>query len=258
MGKNISGAQQVLKSALTDSILIPISGGYRAVTIGELAKYIHEKYPQSGGTAKPTVNAGFNHSITLPTNSLTLKGSAIAESGATISSYQWTQVSGPSAANIVSPTQATTLVNGLVEGSYVFSLKAIDSKSAFAIDNVNIYVNPLVTGSITGVFDTSLTFSASTTDSRQGVLGIVASTSSYEFHFNKITNPTGANNTMQIWLNDSLIMVINFPSAYLNRKCKITRGSAPFGPYSADFSFINGDIFLVDENQTQNPSDPTE
>lgn len=252
MGKNISGAQQVPKSGLSDSILIPISGGYRAVTIGELGRYMYEKFFQGGG-AKPTVNAGFNHTITLPTNSLTLKGSAVAETGATISSYQWTQVSGPSAANIVSPTQATTLVNGLVEGSYVFSLKATDSKSAFATDTVNIYVNPLVTGSSTGVFDTSLTFSVSNTDSRNGVLGIVAATSNYEFHFNKITSPIGSNNTMQVWLNESLIMVINFPASYLNRECKIIRGLVLFGAYSADFSFINGDVFLVDENQNINP-----
>src|SRR6202000_1710563 len=47
----------------------------------------------------PGVDAGANQTITLPTNSTTLTGTA-SETNGTIVSYAWTQVSGPSTSTI--------------------------------------------------------------------------------------------------------------------------------------------------------------
>jgi Domain of unknown function (DUF4082)/Bacterial Ig-like domain/Bacterial Ig domain/Secretion system C-terminal sorting domain len=67
----------------------------------------------------PVANAGPNQTITLPTSTVTLNGSG---STGTITSYAWTQVSGPNTAVITSPTAISTTVTGLIQGSYVFTL----------------------------------------------------------------------------------------------------------------------------------------
>jgi hypothetical protein len=87
----------------------------------------------------PTVNAGNNQTINLPATSASLNGSASAE-GASISSYSWSKISGPSA-NIVSSNSASTQVTGLAEGVYVFQLKVMDSRGTSNTANVQITVN---------------------------------------------------------------------------------------------------------------------
>ena len=64
-------------------------------------------------------NAGSNQTITLPTSSANLNGSG---STGTISSYLWTQVSGPNTSIINSPSAVSTTVSGLIQGTYVFKL----------------------------------------------------------------------------------------------------------------------------------------
>jgi dienelactone hydrolase len=90
----------------------------------------------------PASNAGTNQTITLPQNSVTLSGSGTDADG-TIAFYEWTQVSGPSQASIVSAYSANTSINNLVQGSYVFGLKVTDDKGATAVSNVTITVNPV-------------------------------------------------------------------------------------------------------------------
>lgn len=93
-----------------------------------------------GGTNKPpVVNAGVDKTIILPVNSLILAGSASDPDGS-ISSYLWSKVSGGSA-NIVSSTQASTNITGLVSGNYIFRLTVTDNKSATASDDVLVTVN---------------------------------------------------------------------------------------------------------------------
>ena len=89
----------------------------------------------------PTANAGPNISITLPANSATLNGSGNDADG-TIVSYKWTKTSGPSQYNIVSPTQAQTIINNLVEGVYTFQLSVTDDQGASGNNSVTITVNP--------------------------------------------------------------------------------------------------------------------
>ncbi len=59
-----------------------------------------------------------------------------------IASYQWTKISGPSQYNIVSPTQAQTVINNLVQGVYQFQLTVTDNLGATGIDTVKVTVNP--------------------------------------------------------------------------------------------------------------------
>jgi hypothetical protein len=87
----------------------------------------------------PTVSAGADKTITLPTNSVSLTGSATDADG-TIASYAWSKISGGSA-TITSPSNASTTITGLVQGSYTFRLTATDNKGAIASDDVLITVN---------------------------------------------------------------------------------------------------------------------
>jgi hypothetical protein len=95
----------------------------------------------NGTAAAPTVNAGNSQTITLPTNTVTLTGTAQGLNGATISSTKWTEVSGPNTATIVSGTNLSTAMNGLAAGSYVFQLSATDSKGVTGTATVNVTVN---------------------------------------------------------------------------------------------------------------------
>jgi hypothetical protein len=79
--------------------------------------------------------------ITLPVNSVNLIGTGLDPDG-TIAAYLWTKISGPTNFVIGSPTQSSTSVIGLVEGTYVFKLAVTDNEGATAAAQVTITVNP--------------------------------------------------------------------------------------------------------------------
>ncbi|KAA9039313.1 T9SS type A sorting domain-containing protein [Ginsengibacter hankyongi] len=89
----------------------------------------------------PLANAGQDQTITLPTNSLTLSGSG-TDSDGTISSYQWTKISGPSSYSILNFTSPGTSITGLVQGIYHFQLTVTDNNGATGIDTMQVTVNP--------------------------------------------------------------------------------------------------------------------
>lgn len=91
----------------------------------------------------PTANAGADKSITLPTNTVTVTGTGTDPDGSIVS-YAWTKQSG-GAATIASPSSASTAINGLTQGSYVFRLTVTDNKGATAFDDVAVTVNAAAT-----------------------------------------------------------------------------------------------------------------
>ncbi|RYY48274.1 MAG: T9SS type A sorting domain-containing protein [Chitinophagaceae bacterium] len=94
----------------------------------------------------PTVNAGPDQTIELPASNVNLNGAA-SDADGSISSYQWTKVSG-GAATIASPASAATTVTGLTQGSYTFQLKVTDNAGATATDNIVINVNATTIASL--------------------------------------------------------------------------------------------------------------
>ena len=91
----------------------------------------------------PVANAGVNTSITLPTNSVTLDGTASKDADGKITKYAWKKVSGPVGGTFTSSTLAKTAATGLVAGTYVFSLTVTDDDNVTATANVTVTVNPV-------------------------------------------------------------------------------------------------------------------
>jgi len=87
----------------------------------------------------PTADAGSPKAITLPTNTVTLTGTG-ADSDGSIVAYLWSQVSGPSSTIIVNPGSPSTVVNGFVQGNYVFQLMFTVEDGATGVDTVSVAV----------------------------------------------------------------------------------------------------------------------
>lgn len=91
----------------------------------------------------PTVNAGSDQSITSPTDSITLSGSATdPDTEGSIKAYIWTVTSGTGI--IQSPTNPKTQVTGLIPGTSTFRLTATDDTGASGFDDINIIVHDVV------------------------------------------------------------------------------------------------------------------
>lgn len=99
------------------------------------------EYASAGSTSNqsPTVNAGNDATLTLPTNSTTLTATAHDADGK-ISKYVWSQVSGPSTASLSGQYTASLKVSNLKEGSYAFQIKVTDDHNATSQDQVNVVV----------------------------------------------------------------------------------------------------------------------
>jgi Secretion system C-terminal sorting domain/PKD domain len=90
----------------------------------------------------PVANAGTDISITLPVNTTTLNGTGSSDPDGTITNYSWTKISGPAQFSIASPAAASTALNNLVQGVYLFRLRVTDNSNARTSDTVKVTVNP--------------------------------------------------------------------------------------------------------------------
>jgi dienelactone hydrolase len=88
--------------------------------------------------AAPTVDAGLNKTITLPSSSASFTATAKDIDG-TIASYVWTKVSGGSVVMSNATTRTLSLTKA-VAGTYSFKVTVTDDKGATASDIVNLVV----------------------------------------------------------------------------------------------------------------------
>jgi hypothetical protein len=101
---------------------------------------------KTAGNLPPISNAGADQTITLPKNSVTVDGSSSRDqdNGGLISTYLWTQGSGPSTALITTPSNAISSITGLQTGVYVFKLTVTDSSGAPGTDSLTVIVKDSV------------------------------------------------------------------------------------------------------------------
>ena len=98
-----------------------------------------------------TVSAGPDVSITLPTSSVKLTGTATVEY-TTLSSCVWKQISGPNTATITNSGTITPTVGGVIAGSYVFQVTITSASGTSTSDQMTLKVNP---APVTSVFTVS-------------------------------------------------------------------------------------------------------
>lgn len=88
----------------------------------------------------PSVNAGFDQVITLPTNSVQIDGTA-SDADGSIASYSWSKIAGPTQYTITNGNTADPTMGNLVAGTYIFRLTVTDNEGALSYDEVGITVN---------------------------------------------------------------------------------------------------------------------
>lgn len=96
--------------------------------------------------AAPTVNAGADLAITLPTSTSAPSGAVATDSDGTVVSTVWAFVSGPSTPTIANGNTLTpSFSNMSTAGTYVFSLTATDNLGAIGTDTMQVVVTAVST-----------------------------------------------------------------------------------------------------------------
>ncbi|MEP7250799.1 MAG: PKD domain-containing protein [Ginsengibacter sp.] len=129
------GSGSIVNSSLSTAVIINLVPGTYQYELevtdnqGAVATDTVQVIMQSLVNISPIADAGPDLVISLPTNTATLYGSG-TDSDGSISSYQWTERSGPSNAKISNPTSPATDVSQLVAGTYIFDLVVTDNSGA--------------------------------------------------------------------------------------------------------------------------------
>ena len=109
----------------------------------------------------PVANAGADKVISASSGSVALSGSG-TDSDGNVVSYSWAGAVAPAAGfTIATSTQASTVVNNLVPGLYIFQLKIVDDKGAFGFDYVKITVQASASGRPSGANSSNTASSSS-------------------------------------------------------------------------------------------------
>jgi hypothetical protein len=94
------------------------------------------------GNQRAVAIAGNDVIITLPTNSLTLDGSASYDPDGPLNGYQWSKIAGPAQFNLGNASAATTTLSNLAAGTYQFKLRVWDNVFVPTDDTIQITVQP--------------------------------------------------------------------------------------------------------------------
>lgn len=86
----------------------------------------------------PKANAGIDQDISGST--ATIYGDYSFQQESTITTYAWSQISGPNTATITSASSANTGLTGLISGTYVFRITVTNSNSQSSTDDTTLYV----------------------------------------------------------------------------------------------------------------------
>jgi len=136
-----------LGPSIVEDRIVTVTGGYSASVTMPLSRdcIMQMVAFRAVPNQAPVVSAGSNQTITLPTTTATLTGTATDDGLPNKSlTLAWTQVSGPGTATFGTPTTASTQVTvPQVAGTYVFKLTANDSSLSTSA-TMTLTVNPVV------------------------------------------------------------------------------------------------------------------
>ena len=96
--------------------------------------------PTTNTNKPPIAVAGSDQTITLPTDSVLLNGSASNDQDGRIIAWQWAKISGPASLNIVNANSVQPQATNLAEGVYQFELTVTDSLGLFDKDTTTVTV----------------------------------------------------------------------------------------------------------------------
>ena len=139
-----SAAVIASSTSLQTSVSGLISGVYtfRLSVVDDYGALSSDDVKVSVGSAPqpqaPIVSAGSDLTVLLPTNSVSIQGSA-SDADGSIASVSWSQVSGPSAA-VLSQNGTSLVASELVAGTYSFRLTAVDNSGLSSSDTMNVVV----------------------------------------------------------------------------------------------------------------------
>lgn len=127
--------------------------------------------PFKGGQVNqsPTVNAGSDQVIKLPTNAVTLSGIGTDVDG-TVAGYSWSKISGPAGSTFNPVNAAKTTVQNLAQGVHSFKLTVTDNKGAIAADDISVTVNAITPPTPAGKYLSLPTSSGKTINGQNNVV----------------------------------------------------------------------------------------
>ncbi|SEA57830.1 Alpha/beta hydrolase family protein [Chitinophaga terrae (ex Kim and Jung 2007)] len=88
----------------------------------------------------PIANAGSNITVTLPSNSATLDGTASKDQDGSIEKWSWVKLSGPNGGDITNAASSKTTITNLSVGTYVYQLTVTDNNNATSSATVKVTV----------------------------------------------------------------------------------------------------------------------
>lgn len=131
-------AYTLRQASFTSEMYTTSSGSPSSGVINATATIIPKYYfTLQSSNVPPVADAGIDQTVIA---AAVLFGAGSDDPDGTISTYLWTQISGPSAGNILLPNNANTLVTDLQPGTYVFGLIVTDNNGAIHSDTVTIVV----------------------------------------------------------------------------------------------------------------------
>lgn len=131
---DVAVTNDALNLTITDHVFYAEIAAVEIVPQGEA----HLPTTGAAGNHPPTVNAGADQAILLPTTSVSVNAAATDPDGDPLS-YAWTKTAG-GAATIATPSAASTQITGLVAGAYTFTVTVDDGKGGIATDSVVVNV----------------------------------------------------------------------------------------------------------------------
>ncbi len=93
----------------------------------------------------PIANAGHDLAISLPKDSVVLDGRASTDPDGHIIRFKWSKIAGPVSFSILTDTESTTVVKGLIIGSYSFELEVEDNEGQLDKDTIQVLVEEVPT-----------------------------------------------------------------------------------------------------------------